>query len=58
MDEYDVTDLSDEDLLIVITSTAHNSQPPPTGEVSHVIAVIGGAMCKRVSFMCLRKALM
>ncbi|XP_071848610.1 nitric oxide synthase, inducible-like isoform X2 [Apostichopus japonicus] len=32
MDEYDVTDLSDEDLLIVITSTAHNSQPPPNGE--------------------------
>lgn len=32
MDEYNVKDLSNEDLVIVIASTAQNSQPPSNGE--------------------------
>lgn len=54
MDEYDVVDLEHETLVLVVTSTFGNGDPPENGEVSVLCYVVlflhrGGILLHNVS---------
>ncbi|KAH3891940.1 hypothetical protein DPMN_016050 [Dreissena polymorpha] len=44
MQEYDVTELEHEALVLIVTSTFGNGDPPENGEVGHVVG--SGAILK------------
>lgn len=40
MDEYDITSIEHEGLLLVVSSTFGNGDPPENGEVSFIIPLL------------------